>query len=296
MKETGGKMMPLRMRKYIQNKIISKQTMVQTEKKKEVFDYRILTNPAFRISIVYFANLFVNPSYGPRLIREQLMDLITTGVARMSRVHIVLSVPEDFDHSSFQNMLTLLFQKEYRTLIFHINNDNCHEYPGIQRVHSLALEEPSSCHYILYFHSKGITRFHGRRERTERALHSTVIAPWKDILQIFETHPQIDKVGSSASTGGWIWWNYWWARASYLVQVEKPVKTERRHYYEDWLCRVFVHPEDHQTSSSQQENCFQTDLYRHDTTNCWSLSIHDQPIGEGCEPQEAQRILVEGLR
>ena len=36
---------------------------------------------------------------------------------------------------------------------------------------------------------------------------------------------------------GWIWYNFWYARGSYIKYVERPIKTYRRHYYEDWLGR-----------------------------------------------------------
>lgn len=304
--ETETKKMPLRLRRYIQNKIpIQEQTEEQTKKttreenktKPEYFDFGIVADPSFRLDIVYFANLFVNASYGPRLVQEQLTDLISTGMTRFSRVYIVLSVSPDTEHVSLQNNLTQLFQKQYQSLKFHIGHENCHEYPGILQVYSLAREDPSKTHYILYFHSKGITRFHGIREQTELALHKTVIAPWKRVLEIFTTHPHIDKIGSTASTGGWIWWNYWWARASYLTQVERPAKTERRHYYEDWLCRVFLKPEEHacETHADREENRFQPELYRHDPSNCWSLSLKEEPVGEGCEPLDAHRLLIQGL-
>lgn len=289
--------MPLRLRRYIQNKIPKQQTNRRTEEtkqQKETFDFRIVADSSFRLDIVYFANLFVNPSYGPRLIREQLSDLVATGMTRFARIHIVLSVPPDFDYVSLQENLTFLFQRQYRSLEFHIGHENCHEYPGIQQVHSLARDDCSRTHYLLYFHSKGITRFHGRRERVELALHKTVIVPWKHVLEIFNTHPTIDKIGSSTSTGGWIWWNYWWARASYLSQVERPVKTERRHYYEDWLCRVFLKPEEHvrETHADREENHFEPELYHHNVSNCWSLSLKEEPVGEGCEPQDAHRLLL----
>lgn len=296
------KKMPVRLRRYIQNKLPKQPSQTRIEEKKtqqnQSFDFRIITDPSFCLDVVYFANLFVNPSFGPRLIREQLSDLVATGITRFCRIHIVLSVPPDFDYVSLQESLTFLFQKQFRTLEFHIGDENCHEYPGIQLVHALASANGSPNHFLLYFHSKGISRFHGRRERVELALHKTVIAQWKHVLEIFSAHPIIDKIGSSASTGGWIWWNYWWARASYLAQVETPVKTERRHYYEDWLCRVFVKPEEHigETHVDREENCFKTDLYHHTVSNCWSLSLKDQPIGEGCDPADAYRLLIQGLR
>lgn len=295
------KKMPLRLQRYIQNKIPKQQPTdrrtAEKKQQKETFNFRIVADPSFRLDIVYFANLFVNPSNGPRLIREQLTDLVATGMTRFARIHIVLSVPPDFDFMSLQENLTFLFQRQYLSLKFHIGHENCHEYPAIQLVHSLAREDRNQTHYILYFHSKGITRFYGRRERVELALHKTVIAPWKHVLEIFNAHPTIDKIGSSASTSGWIWWNYWWARASYIAQVERPVKTERRHYYEDWLCRVFLKPEEHlsEMHAGREENRFEPELYHHNVSNCWSLSLKEDPIGKGCEPPDAHRLLLQGL-
>ena len=143
-----------------------------------------------------------------------------------------------------------------------------------------------SDHYILYFHSKSMTRFRGIREPVEKALHRTIIARWKEVLDIFQRHPNIDKIGSTASNYGFIWWNYWWARASYLAQVETPIKTTRRHYYEDWLCRIVKNAQE--TTGQEQENKLSSDLYKFNVSNCWGLSLKDGcTIGNGCTAQEA---------
>jgi hypothetical protein len=131
----------------------------------------------------------------------------------------------------------------------------------------------------LYFHSKGITRFRGReRDMVEKNLHKTVIAQWRHVLEIFESHPHIDKVGSTASDAGFIWWNYWWSRASYVIRVEIPVKTERRHYYENWLSRVLVDPH--------------RDVYIQTHKNCWSLSSPKKHVGVGYKAKEAISLII----
>ena len=241
-----------------------------------VSDKQTVVAPRFHINIVYFANLFVNPTHGILLIEKQMKDLVATGLLDVATLHIVLSVPVKFN--------TTIKQKVYESflpshsLIFHINNEDCHEYPGIQLVHALAYSNGSPNHYILYFHSKGITRFHGKRDIAETNLHKTVIAQWKHVLEIFETHPTIDKIGSSAGTGGWIWWNYWWARASYLVHVEIPIKTERRHYYEYWLSRYVKDPH--------------KDTYHQTSKNCWSLSAPKKHAGTSYKAEEAVSLII----
>ena len=38
---------------------------------------------------------------------------------------------------------------------------------------------------------------------------------------------------------GWVWINFWWARASYIVRLVEPERSlHRRHYYEDYLGRL----------------------------------------------------------
>jgi hypothetical protein len=44
--------------------------------------------------------------------------------------------------------------------------------------------------------------------------------------------------------GHFVWYNFWYARGSYLNTVEQPIITERRHYYEDWLARSGLPPQE----------------------------------------------------
>ena len=283
--------MPSRLRKHLQ-KNVAKSIERREGLKSSILNSRIIANELFRIDIVYFANLFVNPQHGTRLIREQMTDLIATGLTRISHIHIVLSVPPDFDFPSFQTILGSLFHGQQKSFHVYIEHENCHEYPGIQLVQSLAFSNGSPHHYLLYFHSKGISRFRGRRETHELALHKTVIAPWRHVLEIFDSHPHIDKIGSTSSDKGWIWWNYWWARSSYLIQVEIPIKTERRHYYEDWLGRTLVDIRIRATDVNRPENGFDCGLYHTHALNCWSLSVNEQPTGKACSPAEALHFLL----
>lgn len=234
------------------------------------------------IDIVYFANLFVNRSHGHILIKEQLTDLIHTGLLdRGATLHIVLSTPYDYNHKMFKNTLSTLFHKQHKVQ-FYIQHDDCHEYPGISLAHHLALQDPSCSHFVLYFHSKSITRFRGKRECIEKSLHSTVIVPWKRVLDVFKIHPTIDKIGSTYSPLGWIWWNYWWSRASYLARVETPIKTPRRHYYEDWLSRCLYDP--NIQNPPETEKNLHNSIYNISNKNCWSLS---DPKGPACGAHEA---------
>jgi uncharacterized alpha/beta hydrolase family protein len=69
----------------------------------------------------------------------------------------------------------------------------------------------------------------------ENRFYDVILQDIHRIYNIYSTFPTIDKIGMSAGGCGWIWYNFWYARGSYLCQVEKPVLTARRHYYENWL-------------------------------------------------------------
>lgn len=238
------------------------------------------------VTIVYFANLYVNPKYGHLLILEQMKDLIKTGLLEHAILYILISVPSYpyFEHlDKIYNLFDTSFVRH--RVIFQINHENCHEYPGIKMIHQLALENPSHKHYLLYFHSKSISRFKGiRDDPVEKALFTTVIKNWKHVLNIFRKYPYIDKIGSTSSPKGFIWWNYWWARASYLQWVESPIKTDRRYYYEDWLCRVISNPRSADTNPYRKElSLFEKNNYLLTDENCWGLSNDNNKIGNGTE-------------
>lgn len=237
------------------------------------------------VQVVYFANLFVNPSRGHKLVLAQLHDLVATGLVEHALLtHVVISIPPRRNTHYILAKIANVFGVFYPTKVrAHFNHDDCHEFPGVSLAHSLARQSPLPDHYVLYFHAKGITRFRGRREPVELALHAKVIAPWREVLRILDTNPDVDKVGSSFSSAGWVWWNYWWSRASHLARVETPVLTPRRHYYEDWLARESQDQEGVATT----ERALTPENYVFSPDRCHGLN-HAAP----CDPATAVAVLM----
>jgi len=90
---------------------------------------------------------------------------------------------------------------------------------------------------VLYFHSKGIFSNPNTsiRAKDHIKLTDSVIKPWKRIVKRFQDDSKMNKAGFGVAPNGSVWYNFWWARASYLAGCPKPLLTERRHYYEEWL-------------------------------------------------------------
>jgi hypothetical protein len=190
-----------------------------------------------KLFIFYFGNMYINPEHNFKLVREQLQDLIDTKI--LDRVNTQLSLifccPEEKQNILLET-LNSLFTGYSFSLQFYSNNN--HEYHGIHHVWKCAQENDDPSTVIFYLHSKGITRYHGGgRDFLYLFSHYTVISFWEYILKILEHIPSIDKVGSSCSKDGYIWHNVFFVRSSYVQQLEEPIMTDHRYYYEQWLAR-----------------------------------------------------------
>lgn len=192
-----------------------------------------------KVNVVYFANLYIHPK-GLELVKLQLQEFINTGILTdiiNSKLYIVISLPSN--ETSVRNTLTTLFKKYDLVSKIEIitTRYNGHEYPGISKVYELAKPEEENS-VVLYFHSKGISRFKGAlNDPYEIRCFNEVIRNWRWVLFIFMNFLSIDRVGLTSTRAGWLWHNFWWIRSNYIHKLEKPILTDRRHYYEDWLAR-----------------------------------------------------------
>ena len=69
-------------------------------------------------------------------------------------------------------------------------------------------------------------------------LFQTVIDPWKHVLQRLSADPSINKAGFAATAYGYMWFNFWWAKVTYVKKLVEPELTTDRYYYERWLGRL----------------------------------------------------------
>lgn len=58
------------------------------------------------------------------------------------------------------------------------------------------------------------------RSGPEKLLFYSIITPWKKLVNIFKNNININKIDSKASSEGFMWFNFWWARGSYLKNCE----------------------------------------------------------------------------
>lgn len=185
------------------------------------------------INIVYFAyikDLLISKN----IVFGQLRELLETKLLSHAKLFICLT---------FDNCFTQEYVGDIKNILqdcngeFEISLINQYEYIGIRKVWQIAQKFPESL--ILYFHSKGMIfgnpkGISYKRTFPERCLFNHTVKPWQNILKIFE-NKTINKVGYICSSKGFCWFNFWWVRASYLLDFVEPIVTPDRFYYERYL-------------------------------------------------------------
>lgn len=184
-------------------------------------------NVNYNIFIVYYVNCTINYNYMDWLYNQ------LNAVLHMNGTIYIVATIDPSNEVAFRQKVTQIFPN----VIIECYSENEFEYRGIKKAWEIGQINNKSNDIILYFHSKGLTHFINYSfNRLDP--YNAILYDVNKIKEIFSIFPKIDKIGYSAGGCGWIWYNFWYARGSYISQVESPLKTERRHYYEDWLGRV----------------------------------------------------------
>ena len=188
--------------------------------------YSINTINTYNIHVVYFINCLLNKNYLQWLNNQ--LNLVKNWDAQFYIIAIIHTKKNEF-------IKKIKIKCPNAKIIFF--NKNEYEYQGILQVWKLGQVHNKKNDIILYFHSKGVTRRKQYRDLNSK-IWTGVIKNIEYIKEIFDIFPSVSKIGAAASISGHMWWNFWFARGSYINKVEKPIKTQRRHYYEGWLSRT----------------------------------------------------------
>ncbi|OZA78686.1 MAG: hypothetical protein B7X76_09900, partial [Azorhizobium sp. 39-67-5] len=117
---------------------------------------------------------------------------------------------------------------------------NKYEFWAISYLWHLA-QSRSGYRYVAYLHTKSMSYANKRRCKVEAVLTYFTFSSWRKVLEIFEAQKDINKIGLFPAQdrddwGGWMWFNFWWAKADYIRGLQKPRQGMDRFYYEHWLC------------------------------------------------------------
>uniref|UniRef100_A0A7S0UTB2 Uncharacterized protein n=1 Tax=Polytomella parva TaxID=51329 RepID=A0A7S0UTB2_9CHLO len=203
-----------------------------------------------KLKIVYYAYLPSNKN-GSLLIEAQLTDLKQMGVLSEAELHIVLCTPLGANETKTISAKRLLDGVNFvDTVLKGAANysieaviGNFWEYPGISHywrwARSIINDSEAQRTVMLYMHSKGMV-FHGlKHKRIDLQLMNTVVSRWREVKKRFSEDTHLMKAGLIPSGAGFIWFNFFWARAHYVNHLYMPVRSDNfRHYYEGWLATM----------------------------------------------------------
>jgi len=220
-------------------------------------------NAPFRLYIVYYINCAINTNYLDWLYYQlKIVESYT------DKIYVVATVKPE-QKELFENQCKSLF----RNIDITCNFINQYEYPAILKVWELAQLHREPNDIFLYFHSKGITH-HQSYAQNRNDFYNVILKDIQKIYHIYTTFPTIDKIGYTSGGNGWIWYNFWYARGSYLSGVERPIITTRRHYYEDWLSRKVISEEDRIVEVERPHSYYPNTL-----SSCYGFSTDQKTYG-----------------
>lgn len=187
----------------------------------------LISEYKYTFYIIYFVNCIINKNYNNWLINQINLIKHFNGT-----IYIIATILKKDEEKFRKNTLQM-----FPGVNIECYYENEFEYRGILKVWQLAHIYNKKTDIFLYFHSKGITHY-SNYNYNKNDNYNIIFKDKNLIEEIFTIFSKIDKVGYCASKEGLMWYNFWYARGSYINQIEKPIKTIRRHYYEDWLMRI----------------------------------------------------------
>lgn len=225
----------------------------------------------YAIHIVYYINCDCNENWFSWLFNQ--INLVVT----MNATIYIVSTLQPSKESEFREKVL----QHFPNVIIECYYENEYEYRGIKKIWELGQIHNKSNDILLYFHSKGVTH-NSSYEVNKNDCYNIILEDIEKIKEIFTIFPKIDKVGYSIGGIGWLWYNFWYVRGSYIKNVEQPIKTTRRHYYEDYISRKIILDSDKICSYERPFSYYENTL-----NNCYGFQtdkITTKNIGTHWDP------------
>eukprot|EP01032_Pedospumella_encystans_P012917 gene12917-14907_t len=211
--------------------------------------YNVKSIANLDLIIVYNGLIYPKRLHWLEMMSEQLDEFNCNGMAdRAKKIYISLSIDLTSewgkDSEALINTTTVALAKILPKAEFDLTYENRFEYPGIHKTWYVAqrLSKKEATNTIIaYFHAKGMvnthmsTEFHGVRTPFEVNLFHKTYDPWPEVFAKFNQHPELNKVGCYTDVTGVVWYNVFYARASYVQTLVRPPIMDNRFFYELWL-------------------------------------------------------------
>ena len=237
----------------------------------------------YNIYIVYYINCLCNKNWFSWLFNQ--INLVTY----MNATIYIISTVNQSEECEFRKKILEIFPNVNIECYY----ENEFEYRGIKKIRELGQIYNKRNDILLYFHSKGVTRYTSY-ELNKNLKYNIILKDIELIKEIFTIFPIIDKIGYSCGGIGWIWYNFWYVRGSYVNNLEEPVKTNRRHYYEDYIAR--------KVNCESDKNCLTErpiTYYENTLNSCYGIytdKINIKNIGSYYNPNNKKYYNFDGVK
>jgi len=224
-------------RKFLQIKIGTRLHNIAEDKYRN--DINIdLYDTAKRIKLIYYVYINRNADW-KAIVGGQLTQLKSYGLFDESDLYIHLTDTA----GKFDDVIELI-KGICELAIISTSAENHFEYPAIRLIYDLAIQYPEAT--FMYLHSKGMSYQVNSRSIEEVVLLGATFENWRYNLQFLEAD-HLNKMGLFPALsdnkfperrvphGGWIWFNFWYAKGRYLANCDEPEINENRHVFEHWL-------------------------------------------------------------
>ena len=183
-----------------------------------------------KIKIVYFAYLI--PDKWLPIVEEQLDSLKNLELYNESSNIYMTVISDDNELATLKDLLANKYSKVEIKNVF---QDNVYEYPGLKTIYQIAEDDDDTL--LIYFHSKGMT---SNQHETRQYLFKYTFENYKDYINEFEYNKHLEVAGAIPHENGFIFFNFFWARSSYVRNYcEKPIESDNRYIWEVWIGSEF---------------------------------------------------------
>lgn len=199
----------------------------------------------FKVYVVYMMHIHPANNQWRSIVSGQLASLHDSKLISMgAEFHVEISIAPSESMNAVVDAAIKFVEKYAPTSNIAITYKNEYEYQGINRVWQIGksiaeYDAPNSL--ILYFHTKCMVYqvfsplLEDGRCLNDKSMVKYVITPWRNVTALFRANSNLNKAGLGLAPQGFVWGNFFWARASYVKTLEHPLIADDRFYYERWL-------------------------------------------------------------
>lgn len=201
-----------------------------------------------KIKLIYFLNCKLSQLY-PKILKHHLKDIKRSGIDQCENfrvMFIVIGTHRDVKtiHRIAKKILPSIFDNQDTRITKPQNSrleirlfDNSHfEHQGIRALWSES-HSSNNNDILIYAHCKHITQIDQTKKVSHhsKACSEIILRNLDTLTSLLNTFETIDRAGISQGETGWMWHNFFAAKARYLKKRPEPLLSDRRAYYESWL-------------------------------------------------------------